>query len=172
MSAGGRAGGTHEPFAPFPKALALPDSRDFLGSVLQASVDCIKLIELDGRLSYMNPNGLCLMEIDDFASVSGAFWWDLWPPESVETIRSAIEAARQGRPVRFEAYCPTARGRPRWWDVSVAPIVDETGAVTRLSSISRDITERKAGEEMLAAARSSSSSSASGSRRSSIPSTR
>lgn len=154
MSAGGRAGWTHEPVATFPNPLALPDSRDFLNSVLQASVDCIKLIELDGRLSFMNANGLCLMEIDDFAAVSGAFWWDLWPAESAEIVRSAVEAAREGRPMRFEAYCPTAKGRPRWWDVAVAPIVDETGAVTRLSSISRDITERKAGEQMLATARS------------------
>ncbi|WP_439573161.1 PAS domain-containing protein [Phreatobacter sp.] len=134
-------------------ALALPDSRDFLRSVLEASVDCIKLVELDGRLSFMNTNGLCLMEIDDFSQVAGVPWWDLWPDESADQVRAAVEAGRQGRPTRFEACCPTAKGTLRWWDVSVAPIFDEEGTVSRLSTISRDISERKSAEWTLAAAR-------------------
>jgi two-component sensor histidine kinase len=43
--------------------------------------------------------------------------------------------------VRFEAFCPTAKGTPRWWDVSVSPLRDAGGALQGLVSISRDISE-------------------------------
>jgi hypothetical protein len=46
-------------------------SADALAAVLDQSVDCVKLIGLDGGLRWINSNGLCAMEIDDFAQVDG-----------------------------------------------------------------------------------------------------
>lgn len=135
--------------APEPKAAYIPSGDDFLRSVLDASLDCIKVVELDGRLTYMNANGLCAMEIDDFSQVSNACWWDLWPPGGAIDIKKAIEAGRKGEPARFEAFCPTAKGTPKWWDVSVSPVRDDGGRVNHLVSISRDITDRKRAEEAL-----------------------
>ncbi len=132
------------------KGAYVPSGDDFLRSVLDASLDCIKVVELDGRLTYMNANGLCAMEIDDFAQVANACWWDLWPADGTIDIQKAVEAGRKGQPTRFEAFCPTAKGTPKWWDVSVSPVRDETGSVTMLVSISRDITDRKQAEEALA----------------------
>lgn len=110
-------------------------------SILDNSPDCIKLIELDGTLGYMNPNGLCAMEIDDFAQVADRPWPDLWPPEHRQTLTAAIRDASQGRISRFEAFCPTARGTPRWWQVTVSPVRNARGVVERILSISRDVTE-------------------------------
>ncbi|TCT13530.1 PAS domain S-box-containing protein [Tepidamorphus gemmatus] len=115
----------------------------FFRSVLDASRDCIKVVELDGRLSYMNAGGLCLMEIDDFTDVADRLWWELWPADAAALVRGAVEAARQGIASRFEAFCPTAKGAPKWWDVSVAPILDARGKALRMVSSSRDISERK-----------------------------
>lgn len=128
----------------------LEESEAFLRSVLDASTDCIKVVEADGTLSYMNPNGLCAMEIDDFSAVKGAEWACLWPDESAGQVREAIEAVRTAAGTRFEAFCPTAKGTPRWWDVSVAPIRDARGEVQRIVSVSRDITTRKHAEDALA----------------------
>ncbi len=127
-----------------------PSGDAFLRSVLDASLDCIKVIGLDGRLAYMNANGLCVMEIDDFSQVANACWWDLWPAGAANDIKIAVDAGRKGQPTRFEAFCPTAKGTPKWWDVSVSPVQDENGRVTHLVSISRDITDRKRAEEALA----------------------
>ena len=44
-------------------------SPSVLFSVLTASPDCIKLLSTDGTLEYMNKNGQCAMEIDDFGLV-------------------------------------------------------------------------------------------------------
>ena len=125
---------------------------ELLGAVLDQSLDCIKVLGPEGRLDFMNLNGRSAMEIDDFALVVGRNWWDLWPPESKAVVQDAVERARRGENHRFEAFCPTAKGAPRWWEVSVSPLTDETGGLRGIVSISRDITERVAASELRAAA--------------------
>lgn len=114
----------------------------FLRSVLDSSPDCIKIIDLDGTLNFMNPNGCRAMEIDHFHSVKGRKWRDLWPQSAVQKVEESIEAALRGKNTRFESFCPTAKGSPRWWEVSVAPVHGEDGVPTAIVSISRDVTER------------------------------
>ena len=123
----------------------------FVRSILDSSPDCIKLVERDGTLSFMNRNGRCAMEIDSFDLVNGAKWSNLWPEDGQARIAQSVDAALEGRTDRFEAYCPTAKGDPRWWDVSVAPILGPDGRPERIVSISRDITERVERERAMAA---------------------
>lgn len=117
-------------------------SAEMLGAILDQSQDCIKVIGPTGRLDYMNRNGRCAMEIDDFAVVAGRNWWDLWPEDSQHLILDAIAKAREGQNSRFEAFCPTAKGTPRWWEVSVSPLFDAAGNLQGIVSVSRDITAR------------------------------
>jgi PAS domain S-box-containing protein len=128
---------------------ALCKSEAFLRSVLEASTDCIKVVERDGTLSFMNGSGQCAMEIEDFCEVEGKEWATLWPAETREQIRAAVAEALAGCPARFEAFSPTAKGTPRWWDVSVAPFPDLDGRPARVVAISRDITKRKRTEAAL-----------------------
>ncbi|WP_169308727.1 sensor histidine kinase [Paracoccus gahaiensis] len=113
----------------------------FALSILDASPDCIKLLDLEGRLRFMNGNGLCAMEIDDFRVVDRQAWPSLWPSEANERLDAAMAAARRGEVTRFEAFCPTAKGTPRWWHVTVSPVRAGTGEVHRILASSRDITE-------------------------------
>lgn len=115
-------------------------SNEMLAAILDQSADCIKVIGPDGTLDYMNRNGRCAMGIDDFNAVVGKNWWDLWPPESRDKVRESIAIARDEGSARFEAFCPTAKGEPRWWDVSVSPLRDASGEMRGLISISRDVT--------------------------------
>lgn len=109
--------------------------------MLDQSVDCVKILGLDGRLEYMNFNGQCAMEIDDLSAVIGEDWHCLWPEENQATILDACERARRGEVTRFDAFCPTAKGTPRWWNVSVSPVRSDDGRITGVLSVSRDITE-------------------------------
>ncbi|MBL6078174.1 PAS domain-containing protein [Belnapia sp. T18] len=93
------------------------DDAALLRSVLDGSTDCTKVVEPDGTLSFMNANGLCLMEIDDFEKFRGREWASLWPEDSRARVRKAVTRALSGEADRFEALCPTARGNPKWWDV-------------------------------------------------------
>jgi len=116
-------------------------ARDIGSAAFECSPDCVKLLDLDGRLLRMNVNGQCLMEIDDFSTVAGSPWHALWPCENQDRVRRAVDTARSGAPDRFYAYCPTARGTAKWWDVSVAPVLDSQGRPEALVSVSRDVTE-------------------------------
>lgn len=112
-------------------------------SLLSASYDCIKIIDRDGSLQLMNANGQSLMEVDDFCALQGGRWPSLWPEESRPLVEAAMATALDGKPARFTAFCPTAKGTPKWWDVSVSPVLDAEGGVTQIVSISRDITEER-----------------------------
>ncbi|EPX83800.1 Signal transduction histidine kinase [Rubellimicrobium thermophilum DSM 16684] len=114
-------------------------------SLLSALPDCVKLLDLDGRLIAMSHAGLCLMEIDDFGAIRGCDWWTLWPSEAEDQLRRAVARARAGETARFTAFCPTAKGTPKWWEVTVAPIrqgkiAEGADGVTALLSVSRDVT--------------------------------
>lgn len=126
---------------------ALRENEEFSRSVVESSGDCIKVIELDGSLSFMNENGRCLMEIDDLASVCGKPWVDLWPEETRAEVAAAMQAALRGETGRFSAFCPTAKGTPSWWDVVVTAVRSSDGLPLRLVSISRDVTEQHRAEE-------------------------
>ncbi|MDT7934932.1 MAG: PAS domain-containing protein [Sphingomonadaceae bacterium] len=122
--------------------MSIAERADLLRSILDSSVDCIKVIERDGTLSFMNANGLCAMEIDHPQSVLGRPWRELWPKDAGEQLNEAIAAGLNGEPTRFEAYCPTAKGTPRWWDVTVSPLREASGEVSRLVAVSRDVSDR------------------------------
>jgi PAS domain S-box-containing protein len=122
---------------------------EFGEQFFESSPDCVKILDLHGHLLSMNRNGQCVMEIHDFGGLCGAPWPSLWPRESHDSIQRALEAARSGAQGRFEAFCPTAKGTPKWWDVMVTPIFDSEGQIVRLLSVSRDVTAmRQAREEL------------------------
>ncbi|WP_295513803.1 PAS domain-containing sensor histidine kinase [uncultured Pseudomonas sp.] len=121
----------------------------FKRSVMVCSVDCIKLIDLEGRLEYMNPGGLVVMEIDDFLPFQGRQWAELWPEEQRHAVLASIEAARHGGIGRFTGLAPTAKGTRRWWDVVVTPILGDDGLPLQFLSISRDVTETVHAREAL-----------------------
>lgn len=127
----------------------LRTSEEFNRTVLESSPDCVKVLDAHGCMISMNTNGLCLLEIDDFAHYLGRDWIQLWPQESQPRIRRAVEAAQAGETIRFQEFCPTAKGTNKWWDVITAPILDEQGKVVRLISVSRDVTEQRRTSEDL-----------------------
>ncbi|QNM82221.1 PAS domain-containing protein [Sphingomonas sabuli] len=118
-------------------------------SMLDQSDDCIKVIGTDGSLQFMNCNGKKAMQIDDFADFAGQPWHSLWPTESQGAVQQSLGEARDGRASRFEAFCPTAKGDPRWWEVTVSPIRGGDGAVAGILSTSRDISDRFRREQQL-----------------------
>lgn len=120
---------------------SLADNDDVLRSVLSGCGDCIKILDLEGRLQFMSEGGKRVMEVDDFTELKGCPWLDLWQGTgNVEAIK-AIETAKNGGTGRFKGAANTAKGNPRHWDVQVSPIIGKDGKPTHLLSISRDVTD-------------------------------
>ena len=127
----------------------LHESRSLHKGVLDASADCIMIILPDGTLQYMNDPGLRDMEIEFIDAVRGRKWISLWPKEGQAAARQAFDQALSDCPARLTGLCPTALGKPKWWDVIITPIKNEQGEITRLISISRDITTQRTAAQQL-----------------------
>lgn len=127
-------------------------STEALANVIDQSVDCVKLLNLQGEVLWMNSNGICAMEIDDTSGVYGKPWLGLWPEESRGLINDALITAQHGKTVRFDAFCPTAKGSPRWWSVTVSGVNAPDGNETGFLAISRDISETEVQRRSLAIA--------------------
>jgi PAS domain S-box-containing protein len=121
----------------------------FAQSILASSSDCIKVLSLDGFLEYLAPSASAVLECSELPGLVGKYWPDFFKGADREALLSAIENARKGIQGRFEGFCPTFAGTPKWWDVVVAPIAGPDGKPEKLLAVSRDITERKRTEEVL-----------------------
>ncbi len=127
--------------------LALLKSEAYNRSVVDSSPDCLKVLSLDARLAFMAPQGCRIMEIDDFRAFENADWLSFWKGADHEAAQTAVSTALAGEIGRFQGFCPTAKGSPRWWDVLVTPILGATGDPEKLLAVSRDITEQKRMED-------------------------
>jgi len=131
-------------------AVAPAEVREGVASaLLEASPDCVKLLDPNGVIRFINQSGYTLMETDAGATYTGTRWAELWPQEMRRTIESALESARSNGRARFSGICPTAKGTPKWWDVVVTSIRDSDDKIDCFLCVSRDITAWKAAEESL-----------------------
>jgi PAS domain S-box-containing protein len=120
----------------------LRQSEEFRKQVLESSRDCIKVLDIDAQILYINAGGLCLLEIDDLTPYLNTNWVNFWQDESRQKVEAAIAVAKSKQTSRFRGFCLTAKGTPKWWDVIVTPILDKEGQVSQLLATSRDITDR------------------------------
>jgi two-component sensor histidine kinase len=127
----------------------LSGNGDILRGVLAGCGDCIKILDLDGRLQFMSEGGKRVMEVENFEALKGCPWPDLWAGEGNAQAKAAVTDAKAGRAARFRNAANTAKGNPRYWDVQVSPIFAADGAISHLLSISRDITDEWAAAELL-----------------------
>jgi len=125
---------------------ALRDTEELKQRIIESSRDCIKVLDLDANLLFMSSGGQQLLEIDDIQPYLNSCWIDFWQPEDRPKITAAIAAARAGGIGKFQAFCPSAKGAPRWWEVITTPICNADGQPEQLLSVSRDITEHKQAE--------------------------
>jgi hypothetical protein len=117
----------------------LINTREFKERIVESSPDCLKVLDADARLMWMSEHGKYLMEVCEFGQIRGANWLDFWEGAAQDGARQAVADAKAGKIGRFEGPCSTLCGTPKWWNVVVAPILDEKGEVAQLLSVSRDI---------------------------------
>ena len=122
---------------------ALRDSDQYNRSVIESSPDSIAILTTDGHITQITPQGMKLLDIEDFATVAGTDWCSLWSGEHREEARAAVVSARGGNAARFEGCSATRHGTPKWWDIIVMPVRSESGQPERLIAVARDITEVK-----------------------------
>jgi len=126
---------------------SLRAAEEFTRRVLESSRDCIKVLDLQGRMLSINQFGLSAMEVADFDLVRNRSYLELWTGESGERAAAAVQQAAAGGVGRFIGFYRTPSGRETWWDEILTPVLGADGRPERLLAVARDITERRQAEE-------------------------
>ena len=117
-------------------------------NMLNASVDCIIVIEPDGAVTHMNKSG-CLAylgttEVDGF----GMSWIGLLPETIRKKARKALREANHGKNTRFNGQS-ISNNEVRYWDNVLTPVLDVNGKTQSILCVSRDITLQHLAEKKL-----------------------
>lgn len=118
--------------------------------MLDASVDCIKLLDTSGVIQHMNRSGCLALGVtrEQAEAGFGMKWLDLLAPEIRPRGRRALRRARAGRVAQF-AGRSEGGGRRQEWDNILTPLVDDDGSVMGILCVSRDVTVRRRAEARL-----------------------
>lgn len=115
-------------------AAGLTHSEAFTERVLASINDCIKVLDLDARLTFMSEGGKQIMEVSDFNAIRGCPWPDFWQDQGNLDAKAAVEAAKAGRNASFVGAANTLAGNLKWWHVNVSPIMGSDGLPEKSSA--------------------------------------
>jgi PAS domain S-box-containing protein len=125
------------------------DKYKFNIMLLESSPDCVKIIDSNGKISYMNENGVSILDGDSKDFFIDREWETMWDTEESKMVHDAVEKAFSGQTVNFQAPALTAKGTLKWWDVIVSALPDDDGNIKNLLAVSRDISGLKKVEKSL-----------------------
>jgi PAS domain S-box-containing protein len=125
---------------------ALRQAEELNKRIVESTTDCVKILDLEGRLIHVNREGLRLLEINDPAALLHRPIVEFFGGAIREAAEDAVAAARGGGRGRFQGRLVAPSGVARWWDVLITPITDRNGMVVQMLAVSRDITERRRDE--------------------------
>lgn len=120
-------------------AIALQQRESIQASMLNVSVDCIKLIALDGTLIHMNRAGCKALGVAEDSSF-GMPWIPLLPEDVWEAGDQALATAKTGAFARFRGRSLLPGQKPQYWDNMLTPLTNAQAEATAILCVSREIT--------------------------------
>lgn len=126
----------------------LRSNEEFTRNIIESSVDCVKVLDLDGRIQYMSPAGQRALEIENADQALGRPWVSFWKEADKPRAEAALAAARSGGIGCFQGECPTTGGTIKSWDVRISPALGKDGEIERLVAVLRDVTELRTAQEV------------------------
>jgi diguanylate cyclase (GGDEF)-like protein/PAS domain S-box-containing protein len=123
---------------------ALEVSTDFGLGIVEASPDCVSLLDLAGVVIFVNEAARRAYGPGQEVLV-GRRWGQQFMPSARAKANAALAAAARGEISNFQLTAHDGR----CWDVVVAPVRDQKANVTNLAVISRDISRQKSAEEKI-----------------------
>ncbi|WP_051445213.1 PAS domain S-box protein [Desulfocurvus vexinensis] len=117
--------------------------------IADSSRDFMTLVARGYRYEAANACYLAAMGLRP-ADLAGRSVAELWGAEVfARHIQPSLDAAFAGRTVSYEAWFDFPNLGRGFWEVIFAPYRDESGAVTHVSVVSHDLTDRRLAEEAL-----------------------
>ena len=123
-------------------------TEEFTRNIIESTADCVKVLDIDGRIQYMSPAGQRSLEISDPSQFLNKKWVELWREEDRDRAQGSLSAARNGGVGCFQGDSLTMGGVKKSWDVRITPALDKRGNIERLVAVSRDMTELKTAQQL------------------------
>lgn len=133
---------------------AMERSEAELRSLFHQNLQFLALLETNGRLRRVNQTALSFVGRSEQDVLGQAFWVTPWFRDDEcarRSVRKGCATAVNGRTVSFSALQRDTDGRPHTFEVSLSPVVDDTGQVTALLAEGRDVTVQRRADARLRA---------------------
>jgi len=118
---------------------------DFLHAVVEAAPECVMIVSPEGRLLFMNPAGIGMMEADALSAVEPASMFDLVAPEDRAVWVERHNRVCGGERVTWDFDFVGLRGTRRHMETHGVPLPLPDGRTAHLA-VTRDVTRRKENE--------------------------
>ncbi|KFA30129.1 PAS domain S-box protein [Xanthomonas vasicola] len=118
--------------------------RDRYWQIVALSRDCIKEIDLDGRITSVNVHGLVGLGATSADQLIARPWRELWPSEAASIVDAAMAESAKGAIQEFEASCVSLAGVRQTWQVVTSPLFDAQGKVESILAVSKNVSDRRA----------------------------
>jgi PAS domain S-box-containing protein len=131
---------------------ALRESEQKFRVIFDQTFQFIGMLDVDGTLLQANRSALQFAGIEAEDVLGKPFWETPWWVHSAELqqrLKKAVQEAKTGKMVRFEASHEAPDGQISYFDFSLKPVTDAKGRVVLMIPEGRDITGRKQAEEEL-----------------------
>ncbi len=119
----------------------LKSSEEFARSLAECSIDCVGILDCEGRVQYLSPSGVEAFSAQGASHLPGRKWVELWRSEDRARAEAALQTARRGERSHFSGERSLPDGTRTWWDVKITPAFNDDRRVERLIVVSRDNTE-------------------------------
>lgn len=133
---------THTPSLPTTLSVSHAEKITLLTDMLNASMDCIKVINTDGSLVFMNRAGCEALGVNVDEKEFGMEWITLLPYSVRSKGKAALKKATNGEYSGFRGMSVRPDGSITHWDNMLTPLMDSTGKTTRILCVSRNITRQ------------------------------
>jgi len=129
--------------------VALKESEKRISTILETEPECVKILDLEGKLVYMNPAGLNMIDADNLEQVLGLSVLPLISEEYKKSFADLTRKTINGGGGKLEFQVTGLKGRKIWLETNSVPLRLQNDKITGVLGITRDVTERKKAEKKL-----------------------
>ncbi len=124
----------------------LKQSEKFSNTIIETEPECVKILDADGNLIFMNRAGLDMIQAESLEQVKGQCVCPLITSEYCDAFMKLTKDVCNGGSGTLAFEMIGLKGRRLWLETHAVPFRNEKDEITALLGITRDITEKKKAE--------------------------
>ena len=117
--------------------------------MLDASMDCLKLLTPDSRVTHINRSGGLVLGVPLSEKKFGRPWLNLLPDNIQNSGQQALTHIAKGKNARFDGMSVISGQTPQSGDHILTPVQNEDGSIQSIFCVSRDMSQQKIAEKNL-----------------------